>query len=153
MGLPPPPPPPAYLSERLLFSAAQLANIDFVADYVATHLSFYTQQGGFYFNYYDANGKYYYVRIPFLEPTPDIISLPFDTGSEVAELWQVDYEIQGFTTKCEPPSGICNNPVCTDQDMVPAWAIVTCMCVCDSGAVSSANTFCRCTGLDGTNAT
>ena len=93
-----PPPPPAYLSERLLFSAAQLANIDWVVNYVATHPDIYAIQGGFYFYYYDASGVHY-LLMPFVNPTPDIISLPVDTLSEVGELWQLDFEIQGFTTK------------------------------------------------------
>ena len=90
-----PPPPPAYLSERLLFSAAQLANIDLIANYMARNYWLFTWQGGFYFTYDDASG-HHDLLMPFVEPTPDIISLPYDTGSELAELWQVNFEIQGF---------------------------------------------------------
>ena len=95
---PPRLPPPAYLSERLLFSADQLRSIDVVAGFLAQYYDLYTAQGGFYFQYCEAPYSIacHYLVIPFVEPTPDIISLPYDTGSEIAELWQVDLEVHGW---------------------------------------------------------
>ena len=84
-----PPPPPAYLSERVYFNQDQLNGIQSWAN----SLSYWK-----YYGYHTLcfNGGGTCINVPFVDVTPDILSLPDNTLQQEAELAVMDNTLYGY---------------------------------------------------------
>ena len=89
-----PPPPPAYLSERLLFNAAELEQVNYLSSFLFTYAPYY-MQGVSICTSLPCNSI---ITIPYVPVTSDIITLDpsIDTSDQLAELIAVDGTIFGY---------------------------------------------------------